>query len=262
MIKNVVVFWLWYQWKQFLRYFLKKNYNVFGICKTENTKNEMKKKFNIQVFTDYKKILNEKIDLLVLTAYPIDIYEDVIEYSHKFNYKILSDLPISFSQSFFKKYFPSKQIFLFHLETKLFLFKFIQKNIEKISKVEWFLLCNDYNISNKNWVLVDEQYLLNNLLLIDLSQIYIKRIFVKREIKNVEYLIKIYLKDIIVLYKYEENAWKIIIYNENKKILIDKNILFHYDDLIEKYISDIKKNNNSFQKEYIEKFIFLLKKYA
>lgn len=262
MIKKVVVFGLWYQWKQFLNYFLKNNFEVYWICKTLETKDKIEKEFWIQVFTDYKKILNNNIDLMVLCAYPIDIYEEVIEFSKKYNFKILADLPISFSEDFLQKNIWNKQLFLFNLETKLPIFKIIKEDIENIIKSEAILYINDYNIWNKNWVLVDLQYLVNNLLLLDLKKISFKTIYVNRDIKNIEYIIKIFLKDKVILYKYEDWFWKIIYMDYEKNILkIQKNKII-YDEIISSFISDINNNSQKYHKEYMQKFIYLLWKYV
>jgi hypothetical protein len=112
--------------------------------------------------------LNSSIDILVLAAYPIDIYEEIIEYSKDFNYKILSDLPISFHPEILLKHIGNKQVHLFLQETYLSFFRKISLLNNNIININCLLLQNKNNLLHQEFkresLIVDTQYMLNNLL--------------------------------------------------------------------------------------------------
>lgn len=264
MIRNVVIFWLWWQWKQFIKYFLKNKYNVIWICRSLDTKKNIENEFSIKVYNDYRNILDNKIDLLILCAFPIDIYEEILKYSENYTYKILSDLPISFNLEYLEKYVKNEKVFLFLIETKLEFYEnyFIKYNNE-IIKINCLLLQNKDNLKQQKYlkesVIVDTQYMCNNLIGTNLDLLNINYKFVERGIKNIEYIIELFLKKWEkVIYKYED--WKgIIIFCDIYWAIVDKkieNILF--DTVLSKYIDDINLNKNSYKEEYINFFTYLL----
>jgi hypothetical protein len=104
-----------------------------------------------------------------LSAYPIEIYEEVLYYSKKYDYKILSDLPITFDKILLKKYLSNEKLYLMLLETKLDFFNnFFNKNIHNIKFVNCTILQNKNNLKNQKYkkesIIVDIHYALNNLL--------------------------------------------------------------------------------------------------
>ncbi len=265
MDKKVVIFWLWWQWKQFLSYFIKKKYSVIWICKSEKTKESIENIYKIKVFTDYKKVLSNDIFLLVLCAYPVDIYDEVISYSRKYNYKILSDLPISFNKDKIQSYWNIQRLFFFIMETKLFFFKYLKKNLHKVKKVNCIIYINKNNLSKQKFkkesIMVDTHYCLNNLLWINLDLLEIKYKLKLDTIKDVEYIIEVLFFDWFKwIYKYEDGRWIMLI--KNKKGLTQEvfNNRIFFDNVMNEYIRDIFNWNNYYKKEYINNFIFLIEK--
>lgn len=264
MIKKIAIFWLWWQWKQFIRFFKNNWYTVIGICKTVDTKYKVEEEFWIEVFTDYKEVLNNEIDLLVLCAYPITVYKEVLRYSKDYNYKILSDLPITFDIWFLKSCLDDKKLFLFLLETKTIFFKdFYLKNKNKIDRVNCLVLQNKENLKKqkniKESIIVDSHYMLNNLLWIDLTLLSINYKFVEREIKDVEYIIEIFLNNFWkIVYKYEDWKWITIFIDNNWEITDKKIETIVFDLVLKDFISNINSNKNIYKKEYFNNFNYLL----
>ena len=268
MINKVVIFWLWWQWKQFIKFFLNRNYIVYWICKTESTKNIIEKEFWIEVFTDYSIILSNNIDLLVLSAYPIDIYDEIISFSNKFNYKILSDLPITFNIKSLNSYVLNDRIYFFLLETKLYFFSYISSlKLDEIYSIDCLLYQNKDNLISQKFrkesLIVDSHYIFNNLLLLDKNFINLNFKFVSRSIKNIEYIINIKFKSWNkLIYKYEDWKWLFYVFDYLNNLLFYNCEVIKFDNLLEEYISDINLNNNFYKNNYYESFSLLLKKFS
>lgn len=264
MINKVAIFWLWWQGKQFIRFFKNNWYNPIGICKSKETKYNIEKEFWIEVYTNYKECLNNDIDLLVLCAYPIDIYKEVLEYSKIYNYYILSDLPITFDEKLLNLYLKNEKLYLFLLETKTIFFnKYYLLNKDKINKINCLVLQNKENLTNqinkKQSVIVDSHYMLNNLLWVDFNLLDINYKFVERKVKDVEYIIEIFLNNgTKIVYKYEDWKW-ITLFIDNTWTIIDRNIeLIVFDVVLKEIIDNIKSKVNSYKKEYLKNFTYLL----
>ncbi len=264
MIKKVVVFWLWRQWKQFLRFFKNNNYDVIWVCKSIKTKNEIEKQYWIVVYTDYKKCLNNNIDLLVLCAFPILIYEEIFDYSSMYNYKILCDLPMSFNFKKLSGYLENEKLFLFLLETKTEFFKnFFLKNKDNISSINCLILQNKDNLKQqvytKESVIVDSHYLLNNLLWINYNKLNLKFKFIEREIKDVEYIIELFMHNSWkIIYKYEDGKGIIIFINNDWEIIYKKDDRIVFDMILKDILNDIWLDKNCYKKEYFNSFNYLL----
>ncbi|MDD3302429.1 MAG: hypothetical protein PHN31_02660 [Candidatus Gracilibacteria bacterium] len=263
MIKNIVVFGLGWQGKQFVRFFKNNNYNIIGVCKTQETKIKVTNEFGINVFIDYKKCLNNNIDLLVLCAYPIDIYDEIIQYSKNYEYKILSDLPITFDLNKLNNYISNDKLFLFLLETKTEFFNnYYKKNLEKIKKVNCLVLQNKGNLRQQKYlresVIVDTHYMFNNLLGVDNKKLDIRYKFVDRDIKNVEYIIELLLDDLgKIIYKYEDGRGIIVLIDKegNTKKKTDYIV---FDLILREYLKDIENNYNKINGDYLKNFTYLL----
>jgi hypothetical protein len=99
---------------------------------------------------------------------------------------------------------------LFLLETKLdFSNTYLPKYKKEIKDINCVLLQNKDNIKlqkyKKESIIVDTQYMLNNLLGIDYNILNISYKFVERKIKNVEYYVEIVLNNNSkIIYKYED----------------------------------------------------------
>ncbi len=266
MIKKVCVFWLWYQWKQYIKYFLKNKIDVVWVCKTVQTKNSIEIEFWINVYIGYKEILDNSIDLLILSAYPIDIYEEILEYSRNYDYNILSDLPITFDSDLLSKYLKNNKLFLLLMETKLDFFNsFVSKELNCIYKAECLILQNKENLlmqkQKKESIIVDTQYVLNNLLLLPNNLIKINYKFIDKSIKNIEYIIKLFLLNWeAVIYKYEDWKGKIYCVNENMKVSYQRIENIFFDKILDEIFFDIENKKRLYINEYYDKFTYILKK--
>ncbi|NDK07668.1 hypothetical protein EOM39_00305 [Candidatus Gracilibacteria bacterium] len=264
MIKNVVVLGLGWQGKQFVEFFKKNNYNVVGVCRTKTTKNIIEKKYGINVYTDYKKCLDNKVDLLVLCAYPISIYEEVLVYSKIYDYKILSDLPVTFDIKLLESCIENKKFFLFLLEAKTEIFNnFFTKYKNVFFKINCLVLQNKNNlkkqINTKESILVDTQYMLNNLLGVNTDLFNIKYKFISRDIKDVEYIIEIVLNNFSkFVYKYEDGKGIIVFIDKEGRIIEKKEEKIIFDFIMEKVILDIERDNSFLKKDYFKNFNYLL----
>lgn len=257
-MKKIIIVWLWYQGKIFIKFFLKKGYEVIWVCKTEQTKKKIESEYNIEVFLDYKIAIKKNLDvfLIVLCAYPIDFYEDFLNFVCLYNIKILTDLPISFNLNFLDKIVSNDNIYFLLLETKMYFFeKFFN---EKKIKIECNLYFNRENLLSirnpREFLLVDSQYLYNNFLGFDLSKIKLNFLEKKSIIKNLEYLI---IVNDNFFYKYED--WKILYYDKRNNI--KKVELIIYDYLLDKILFDIENWKNLYKEEYLKNFTYLFKKY-
>lgn len=263
MIKTVAIFWLWWQGKQFLRYFTK-DYNVIWICRTSETKEKIENEFWIKVYTSYKECLNEGIDLLVLCAYPILIYEEILDYSKDYNYKILSDLPLTFDLDLLEIYIKNQRLYLFLLETKTEFYKnYYLENKEKIVEVNCLILQNRENLKKQKFkresVIVDSHYMLNNLIWIDNKILKINYKFIEREVMDVEYIIELKLRNSRkIVYKYQDGQWIIIEFDEKLNIIDKKKNRITFDLLLNEIIEDIENGINTLNEEYFKNFTYLL----
>lgn len=267
MNKKICIFWLWFQGRQYLKYFLKNNYEVVWVCRTIETKENIEREFWINVVTNYKNVLDNNIDLLVLSVYPIDIYEELFEYSENYNYDILSDLPLTFNSYLLNKYLSNERLFLMLMESKLDFFNFfVKNNLDKIHYAKCLILQNKDNLLKQKYkkesLIVDTHYVLNNLLWLPENKININYKFIDRNIKNIEYIIELFLINWEkVIFRYEEWKWQIFCINSKWEVYYKNIKRIIVDDIMNLIISDIKEKNRNYIEDYYNNFIYIIKKF-
>lgn len=265
-MKNILIIWLWWQGKKFLNFFaMNKTYNIYWCCKTDLTKLKIQNEYDIDVYLDYKNVLNsKKIDLVISTVFPTEEqYNIVIDILESYNVKVLVDLPISFDLDKLKYILQFDNLYLINIEHYTKIFDFISNNVQIIDKIETTLYINKDNLKNqldlRKALLVDKFYVLNNLLAVDFKKIYVSYKYKLTTIKDIEFYLKIFLNNSkVIYYKYEDS--KGIIIDKNNNVIVD---IINYSNIINRLLINIffDKNinkNNLFKRKHLEYWSYLI----
>lgn len=241
-IKKVLLFWLWFQWQKYLSYFLKNNFYIDWVCKTEKTRQNIEKKYSTKIFLENENFNIFDYDIIILALPPSVQWEKVIEILEKwFSKKIIVEIPVCFDIEIINKLKKYNNVFFFLEEyfTKLwyFLRKIDSSKINKI-KIKIFTNKNDYeNIFARE---VTFLHIKNNFLWLNLGE----NIF--------EYEINFHnLEDIFYEVDFCYNNLKIFYFFKKEKFLkISEKIYnddFCFDNILERYLN-LEINLNNFYK--------------
>jgi len=180
-MKKVLIIWLWKQWKRHINYFKNNNCEVFWVCKTNKTKNNIMDKFFIEVVLDIKLFLVKYSFDIVIFALPEEIQWDIIlKYINDLEYvnKIVVEMPISNNNKKIELIKQYKNIYFFIEEYYSLFWKFCRKIDTKYIdwiNIELFIHIDDKDSIKNNIIHIKNNFIWTNLL----DKIRINNIFLK-----------------------------------------------------------------------------------
>lgn len=249
-MKKVLILWLWGQWRKYINYFLKNNYEVLWVCNTSKTKNEIENKFKIDVLLDYKNIDLNVFEIIII-ALPIDIQAQVaLEISNKTNKKILVEIPVTFNEELLHELI-SKQNIIFFLEEYFTKFSTLLRkiNLNDLTKIQIELFISHQDKDNIDALKVAYVHLFNNFLInnFDFNKLEISLKY--HNFENINYKIITNYKKSLVNYSFLQEKYLQI---WDKKIIDNYNFDYVLSNLIN---TDIPKDLYLRNFKYITKII-------
>ncbi|MFA5917177.1 MAG: Gfo/Idh/MocA family oxidoreductase [Candidatus Gracilibacteria bacterium] len=177
-MQKVLIIGLGGQGQKYINYFLKNNYDVYGICKTNKTKQSIENRYKIQVSLKYLDYYNINFKYIII-ALPPDIQGKVgLDIYKKFSKSIIIiEIPVSFDIAIVTELSNINNV-LFFIEEYFTLFAFFLRKIDigKIDTINVKLIINKNDLDNEKAVKVAYIHLLNNFhgLEIDFSKLKIE----------------------------------------------------------------------------------------
>jgi len=239
---RVLVIWLWNQWEKYINYFIKNNYYVSWVCKTNITKEKIENKYGIKVYLNYKKLNFLSFDWIIVCLPPeiqgiisLEILESW------FKNKLIIEIPVTWDKLELEKLKQYSNVIFYLEEYYTLLSQFLRKiDVNKIKDININVITNEEDYKNIKAREVTYIHINNNFLWLNIDRNNIKYNFSFHNNENIYY---------VIIFVYE---WKIIKYNFNK----DKYLLIWEKKYIDEYnfdfvLSKIILSNNDFSKYYL-----------
>lgn len=242
---NVLITWLWYQWKRYIDYFLSKKYCVYWICKSYETKKKLTDNYNIIIETNINKFSNIKFDIAVV-ALPSNIQWEFILYNLDIFSnikKVLIEMPITKNDLILEKLKNMNNFYFFLEEYNWFLNIFLRKinyNIKNLD-IKNYINDNDEVSLENNFIHIKNNFLWSKLIIPNESINVIKKNVYN--IWDLNYEISFSYKDNIIYYNFDNN-WISLLINWKK---------YKSYWSFEKNIEKILNLNSSYKKLYFLK---------
>ncbi len=251
-MRKVLIIWLWWQGKKYINYFLKNSYLVSWICKTKETKQKIEREYSIEVSLDYKEVLYDNFDIIVLSL-PPKIQWEIALYILKnwFKNKLLIEIPVTWNFNELEKINKYKNVFFFLEEYYTLMAQFLRKiDTKEIKRIHINIISNKQDYINLEARKVSYIHINNNFLWININ--------LNKDIYNFEFHNS---SDIFYEIYIEYNKTKIIyVFNKEKylKIWAKKYIdNYNFDNILKKILEDSKLYNKYYleQMKIINKII-------
>lgn len=237
MNNKVLIIWLWQQWQKYINFFLKNWYTIDWVCKTNETKIKISRKYFINVFLDMDDINVSNYDLIIFALPPAIQWKMAIEIlSLWYKNKIIIEIPISFNREEIIELSKYKNVFFFLEEYYTLLWEFLRKsNIELIKKIKISIYTNKADYENINARKVTFFHINSNFIWLNIkSEIFDYNInFHGKE--DIFYEVSFSYNWISIFYSFREEKFLKI---WEKKYKDD----FNFDKVLSKII--LNKNNN------------------
>lgn len=228
-MNKVLVIWLWEQWKKYINYFIKNDYDVFWVCKSVNTKKQIETKYGINVFLNYKK-LNLNTYSIIIVCIPPEVQWkvslDILQ--NWFSNKLLIEIPVTWDKIELEKIKKYENVIFYLEEYYTLLSQFLRKldtnNIQKI----------DIEVSTNR-----EDY--ENLQAREVTYIHIKNNFLWLNINNINYNFSFHKSSDIFYEITFEYKWERVnyVFNKDKYLNIWNNKFvddYNFDNVLTKMI--------------------------
>lgn len=166
-MKNVLVVWLWFQWKRYVNHFLSKGYNVYWICKTKKTLFLIEKDYGINVSLNILNYSHIDFDIISL-ALPKEIqwvfFMKYLDFMKNAN-KVTIEIPITDNNIILEEMKKNKNVYFFLEEYKWLLWTFLNKIKFDIKKIDITMNINTYDNMSiySNFVHIKNNFLSSNI---------------------------------------------------------------------------------------------------
>ena len=244
-MKKVLVIWTWGQWEKYINYFIKNNYMVYWVCKTNNTKNKIENKYNIPVLLDYEKLNLEDFNIIIVSLPPeIQWQVSISILKKRYRNKLIIEIPISWDENEVEEIKKYDNVYFFLEEYYTLLSIFLRKiNIKDIWNINIDIFTNK------------EDY--DNLKAREVTYIHINNNFLWLNLKNITYHFNFHDNENIYYDVSFNYKWKLIHYKFNKEKYLklwDKKIVDNYN--FDNILSKILQEENNFNKYYYIKNVW------
>lgn len=241
-IKKVLLFWLWPQWQKYLKYFLKNNYFIDWVCKTEKTRQYIEKNYFIKIFLENENFNIFDYDLIIFALPPKIQWEKVLEILEKwFSKKIIVEIPVSFDNQIINKIKKYNNVFFFLEEYFTKLWYFLRKiNCDKIEKIKINIFTNKQDYENIFAREVTFLHIKSNFLWLNLAENIFEYEVNYHDLEDIFYEVNFFYNNLEIFYSFKEKK----ILKISEKIYNDD---FCFDNILEKYLH-LEGNFNYFYK--------------
>lgn len=235
-MQKVLVVWLWGQWQKYLNYFMKNNYEVFWVCRTEETKEKIGKEYGIEVSLDYDEFLDHPQPLLnkeggrtetpplnkgrlggvfniVIVSLPPEVqWEIALELVEKYpNIKVIVEIPVSWDSHVIEKLKKYENCIFYLEEYFTLLWQFLRKiDVSLVEEIDIKVTVAKEDYENEKASKVTHVHIMNNFIgsWIDSEKLNLSYQFHNRE-------------DIFYEVAFEYKGTKILyIFNQEKYLMI------------------------------------------
>jgi len=239
-MNSVLIIWLWGQWKKYINYFVKNNYEIIGVCKTLKTQRYIQQKYWIKVYLDFKKLDYSYFDVIIVSLPPSIQWEASLDILQRgYTKKIIIEIPVTWNKNILKKIQKFKNAYFFLEEYFTILSQLLRKiNISLVSSIYINVICSEKDFYSEKARRVTDIHIRNNFLGVDL--ILPKYKFYFHNSENIFYEIsflygKTKIKYVFNRKKYLQIGEKIIYDNYNFDTVVNEllNMDNNFSDLYE-----------------------------
>lgn len=226
-MNSALIIWLWGQWKKYINYFIKNNYEVVWVCRTLKTQKYIEYKYWIRVHTDYKSINYYSFDIIIVCLPPTTQWEISLDILQRgYTKRMIIEIPVTWDKNILKKIQEFKNAHFFLEEYFTILSQFLRKvKINFISNICINVICSEKDFYDEKAKKVTDIHVRNNFLGTNL--IIPKYIFSFHSSEDIFYeisflYIKTQVKYVFSNKKYLQIGEKIIDDNYNFDTVLDE----------------------------------------
>lgn len=127
-MKKVLIIWPWRQWQKYIRHFLDRGYEVYGLCKTEETQQKIQSLYKIPVFVDLQEWISHNPSLIILALPPDVQWEVALKILGTwFQDTLLIEIPVCWDKQEIQEILSYKNVVLFLEESLTLLARFLRR---------------------------------------------------------------------------------------------------------------------------------------
>lgn len=240
-MKKALIIWLWWQWKKYLEFFLKHNYQVAWVCKSATTQEDISIQYKIPVFLDYNQLKINNFDVIIVAIPPENQWKVSLDILKKgFEWQLIIEIPVSWDNSEIQELKNYKNVYFFLEEYYTLLAKFLRKvwswDIEDIL-IDVYTHKEDFeDLQAKEVTFI---HIKNNFLWTWISETKLHYSFHFHEREDIFYEVSFSYKWTKVKYKFDV-----------VKSLEIWDKLFHDDYNFDKVLKELLNEKNNFNKYY------------
>lgn len=203
-MKNVLIIWLWWQWEKYINYFIKNNYEVFWVCKTNVTKQKIEWKYNINVSLGYKSLDYNDFDIIIICLPPEIQWLISLEILESwFKNKLIIEIPVTWESSELEKLKQYKNVVFFLEEYYTLLAQFLRKTeVEKIKSINIEVFTSNEDYINEKARKVSYIHIKNNFIWTNIKSTNINYTFNIHNSENIFYTVNFLYNNTRVEYKF------------------------------------------------------------
>lgn len=239
-MNKVLVIGIGGQGLKYIEYFKKNWICIFGVCKTQTTKEKIEKKYWIDVSLNYDILEKNKFDLVIVSL-PLGIQWEVVEeLALKYvDTDFFVEIPVTNNKITLKKLTKMNNVSYFIEEKNTLLAKVLEKN-PKI-KIDITVTLNKVDLTDYNAMLVCYTHLLNNFLMSDLNM----------ELKDINF--KFHDKEDVY---YEIKLWKEskYVFDEKPRLIIGEKIYLDNYNFDNNLKTLLELNQKELKKKFLENY--------
>lgn len=175
---KVLIIWLGRQWQKYIDYFLKNNYEVYWVCRTQETRKNIENKYKIKASLNYMDFVDVDFHTVIIALPPAIQWKIWLEVAGVFRKStVVIEIPVSFDMDDIQKLCHKDNVLFFMEEHFTLLANFLSKiDLNEIDRMDIKLFIDREDLDNQQAVQVAYIHLLNNFywLDMDLSKLHIE----------------------------------------------------------------------------------------
>lgn len=209
---KVLIIWLGRQWQKYINYFLKNNYEVYWVCRTQETRKNIENKYKIKVSLNYMDFMDVDFRTVIVALPPVIQWKIWLEVAGVFKKStVVIEIPVSFDTDDIKKLCHRDNVLFFIEEHFTLLANFLSKiDLNEIGGIDIKLFIDREDLDSEQALQVAHIHLLNNFYWLDMD---FSKLHIEVETHNREDI----FYEIHFMYKWKQIAY---IFNKEKWLYI------------------------------------------